>query len=579
MKFFFIREEVMPIAIIFRESDTIEKEELPIPKGVDWYLKLTATPNRIFGENVLVAAQMSDKWPETSNEVPVLKFEDREVHLYQAAFPTFGGSMGVRPLQSGEPYWYEQIKGNFLYPPIGVFANPSSATEGAQLPKPRPLRDVTSTGKEILFLSSEESVGSSQEELSSWSNIFEGVLRDLGIDPEDKPKKAAKKKVKKVTMDTCANSKRGGSSRVATTLQDKGTLRFRQSKLEDYVVASDSLEGLSSIGEKKTSTAGSKSSGSTGSRIPEAGTTPSSIALDKEEEEEEEEEATAKLVSRKRSREEVVAGPAQKAGGKTPEKVKGVELKDPKEPVPKKTKFIIKPSRTIEKEVEKEKEREKEKEEGKEKENTEAAIATEHDTAQGPEVMRITGLDQPFKEKEKETAQPKGYEVVKPTETAQPEAATQTMQVTSAAGGSVANVPEQAAHKDTTTAAGTGGSGGDGSAGAAGGAGGQGSIPQAPIGPKDTLGDIYYKTYIEEARGDTPYQPIWGLKQKDTFVEFGACRDWYLGSFPPGEVNRQRACTHIALTLLGSGAQWIESELTGRSTGSVYRNRSKTSKR
>ncbi|KAJ0797057.1 hypothetical protein HanPI659440_Chr04g0169491 [Helianthus annuus] len=32
MKFFFIREEVMPIAMIFRESDKIEKEELPIPK-------------------------------------------------------------------------------------------------------------------------------------------------------------------------------------------------------------------------------------------------------------------------------------------------------------------------------------------------------------------------------------------------------------------------------------------------------------------------------------------------------------------------------------------------------------------
>ncbi|MFS7911301.1 hypothetical protein Hanom_Chr02g00116501 [Helianthus anomalus] len=77
MKFFFIREEVVPIAMILREPDTIEKEELLIPKGGDWYLKLTATPNRIFGENVLVAAQMSDKWSETSNEVPVLKFEDR----------------------------------------------------------------------------------------------------------------------------------------------------------------------------------------------------------------------------------------------------------------------------------------------------------------------------------------------------------------------------------------------------------------------------------------------------------------------------------------------------------------------
>ncbi|KAJ0462900.1 hypothetical protein HanHA300_Chr14g0509171 [Helianthus annuus] len=151
MKFFFIREEVMPIAMIFHESDTIEKEELPIPKGADWYLKLT----------------MSDKWPETSNEVPILKFEDREAHLYQSAFPTFGGSMGVRPLRSGEPYWYEQIKGNFLYPPGGVFANPPFASEGALLRKLRPLRSVTSAGKEILFLSSEESVGSSQEELSS----------------------------------------------------------------------------------------------------------------------------------------------------------------------------------------------------------------------------------------------------------------------------------------------------------------------------------------------------------------------------------------------------------------------------
>ncbi|KAJ0680723.1 hypothetical protein HanPI659440_Chr16g0627551 [Helianthus annuus] len=95
MKFFFIREEVMPIAMIFRESNKIDKEELPIPKGGGWYMNLLATPNRIFGENVLVAAQMSDKWPETSVEVPVLKFNGEEAQLYQGAFPTFSGSMGV----------------------------------------------------------------------------------------------------------------------------------------------------------------------------------------------------------------------------------------------------------------------------------------------------------------------------------------------------------------------------------------------------------------------------------------------------------------------------------------------------
>ncbi|KAF5810981.1 hypothetical protein HanRHA438_Chr04g0185661 [Helianthus annuus] len=218
-------------------------------------MNLLATPNRIFGEQVLVAAQMSDKWPETSEEVPVLEFNGEEAQLYQAAFPTFGGSMGVRPLRSGEPYWYKQIKGNFLFPSAGIFANPPFATEGALLPKPRPLRGKTSAGKEILFLSSEESVGSSQEELSSWSTIFAGVLRDLGIDPEERAKKApTKKKTKKVTIYTGGTSKKGGSSRAAAA-HDKGTLRFRQSNLEDYVVASDSLEGLSRIGEKKKSSA------------------------------------------------------------------------------------------------------------------------------------------------------------------------------------------------------------------------------------------------------------------------------------------------------------------------------------
>ncbi|KAF5789080.1 hypothetical protein HanRHA438_Chr09g0377731 [Helianthus annuus] len=165
IKFFFIREEVIPIAMIFRESDTIEKEELPIPNGADWHLNLVAKPNRIFGENVLVAAQMSDKWPETSYEVLVLKFEDRGMGTpLSSSFSHVWWVYGCAPATIWEPYWYEQIKGNFVYPPAGVFANPPYATEGALLPKTRPLRGVTSAGKEILFLSSKRSVGSSQED-------------------------------------------------------------------------------------------------------------------------------------------------------------------------------------------------------------------------------------------------------------------------------------------------------------------------------------------------------------------------------------------------------------------------------
>ncbi|KAJ0493652.1 hypothetical protein HanIR_Chr12g0588561 [Helianthus annuus] len=313
-KFFFIREEVIPIAMIFRALDTIEKEELPITKGEARYLKLTATPNRIFCESVLVAAQMSHQWLEDSNEVPVLKFQDREAHLYQAAFPTFDGSMGVRPLESGKHYWYERIKGHFLFPLAGAFANPPTSTKGVHLPNPRPLRAVTSAGKEILYLSSKESIWSSNGELSSWSNIFAGVLRDLGIDPEEKKKKPKKKKV--ITIDAEVTSKKSGSSRATAGTSDKGTLQFRQNNLEDYVVASDSLESLSCIGEKKTGAAGSNSLGNAGLRNPDAVATPSSIALDEEEEEEEEvEEPAAKLVSRKRSRETTAANVkvAQKA--------------------------------------------------------------------------------------------------------------------------------------------------------------------------------------------------------------------------------------------------------------------------
>ncbi|KAF5823186.1 hypothetical protein HanXRQr2_Chr01g0035621 [Helianthus annuus] len=307
-KFFFIREEVLPIAMPFRDwSEPVLKEDLPIPKHEWWYQQLTPTPNQVFGENVLVAARMSDQWSPDSKEVPVLKIGDQEAQLYQAAFATFGGSMGARPLREDEESWYEQIRGNFMYPVADAFASPPTTTEGAQFPKPRPLRSVTSAGKEVVYLSSEESVGSSNGELSPWSNIFAGVLRDLGVDLEEKKKKPLKKK-KIVNLDPEVTSKGAGSSR-ATAAAGKGTLRLRQSDLNDYVIMSDSLKGLSRTAETKAGAGGSRSSGSAGSRNPDAGATPST-AVHEEEEAEEEEEAAEHLISRKRVRSETTTGVA-----------------------------------------------------------------------------------------------------------------------------------------------------------------------------------------------------------------------------------------------------------------------------
>ncbi|KAJ0466286.1 hypothetical protein HanRHA438_Chr14g0682531 [Helianthus annuus] len=553
-KFFFIREEVLPIAMPFREwTEVIPKEDLPIPKTARWYQQLTPTPNRVFGESVLVAAKMSDQWSPSSKEVPVLKIGDQEAQLYQAAFSTFVGSMGVHPVRDDEESWYDQIKGNFMFPAADAFASPPTATEGAQYPKPRPLRSVTLAGKETFYLSSEESVGSSNGELSSWSEIFAGVLRDLGIDPEEKKKKPVKKK-KKVEPEV--TSKGTGPSR-ATSAAVKGTLRLRQRDLDDYVIISDSYEGLSHAAKGKTGAGGSKSSGSAGSRNPEAGATPSFP----EDEEVEEEDAGARLIGRKRGRSEATTGVASAPTSavipvvgktsklrslyrfspeikkKTPEK--GVTFSEAGVKRPKITvkstdtaaqdaakaaeaqrkveedrkreeekKRVAEEKRKKEEErkkVEEERKKKEEEEERKQRAEQERLAEVARKQALEKELSAKKAMDQPLK--------PPGLEVTKPTNTGP---------VTTSKGSS----------RFSSSGASSGGAGG---------------YNPNVIGAKDTVGDIYYKTYTEEERGDAPHQAPWSLKQKDTFVEFSPAREWFLNSFTPAEVHRQRAKPHEML--------------------------------
>ncbi|MFS7946248.1 hypothetical protein Hanom_Chr06g00533781 [Helianthus anomalus] len=47
-----------------------------------------------------------------------------------------------------------------------------------------------------------------------------------------------------------------------------------------------------------------------------------------------------------------------------------------------------------------------------------------------------------------------------------------------------------------------------------------------------------------ESRANEPHAPVWNLKQNDTFVDFGACMEWYLGVFPPSKVYRQKERGH-----------------------------------
>ncbi|MFS7997204.1 hypothetical protein Hanom_Chr12g01138921 [Helianthus anomalus] len=169
IKFFYIREEVIPIAMKFRDSAPIQKEDIKIPRGAAWYEKLLALPNEVFGEQVLVAAGMSDKWPHGSPNVPVLLLEDEgstliiapcvnaEVVIYHRAFPAYVGVMNMRPLRDGEEYWFEQIWANFMYARVEMFAAPLVVTEGVHIPSCRPCRAITPAEK-VVYLSSEESV-------------------------------------------------------------------------------------------------------------------------------------------------------------------------------------------------------------------------------------------------------------------------------------------------------------------------------------------------------------------------------------------------------------------------------------
>ncbi|KAJ0507133.1 hypothetical protein HanIR_Chr11g0502981 [Helianthus annuus] len=514
-KFFFIHEEVLPIAMPFRDwTEAIPKEDLPIPKKAQWYQQLTPTPNRVFGENVLVAAKMSDQWSPNSREVPVLKIGDQEAQLYQAAFSTFGGSMGVRPLRDNEESWYDQIKGNLMFPVEGAFASPPTATEGAQYPKPRPLRSLTSAGKEILYLSSEESVGSSNDELSSWSKIFAGVLPDLGIDPEEKKKKPHKKK--KTKVDPEVTSKGPGPSR-ATTAAVKGTLRLRQSDLDDYVIISDSFEGLSRTAKAKTSAGRSETTAGVASA-------PTAVVLP---------------VVGKTSNLRSLYKFSPEIKKKTPEK--GVTFS---EAVSKRPKITIKSSDAAAQDAAKAAEAQRKAQENQKREEERMKKIEEEKRRKDEEERKRKEEERKRKEEEErkrkaEEEEERVAEAAKKRALEELEKKKAMEQPVNVQGPEVTN-PTHSAHVVTSKGAGRYAS----SSASSGGAGG---FNPNMIGAKDTVGDIYYKTYNEEERGDAPHQAPWSLKQKDTFHEFAPCREWFLNSFTPAEVNRQRAKPHEML--------------------------------
>ncbi|MFS7906057.1 hypothetical protein Hanom_Chr01g00054871 [Helianthus anomalus] len=77
-------------------------------------------------------------------------------------------------------------------------------------------------------------------------------------------------------------------------------------------------------------------------------------------------------------------------------------------------------------------------------------------------------------------------------------------------------------------------------------------MPQV-IGPRDTVGDIYYKMYTEEARGNAPHQAPWVNRQR------ARTHDGLYQAYVVGEVNTRAANHQIVqewCTMVKERADW-----------------------
>ncbi|MFS7912972.1 hypothetical protein Hanom_Chr02g00136191 [Helianthus anomalus] len=171
-----------------------------------------------------------------------------------------------------------------MYVRADLFAAPLVTTKGVHIPIPKPCTAITPAGKEVVYLSSEGSVASSEHELNPPHDVFAGVLRNLGIDHEEKkPKRFSKKKVTVAEGVAIKKPKVTGAS--SDGASRKGTARFQQSNLDDFLYVADCFERLNSIGGKPHVTVATDawSAGSAGSKEQPSSATPTSTPADEEE--------------------------------------------------------------------------------------------------------------------------------------------------------------------------------------------------------------------------------------------------------------------------------------------------------
>ncbi|KAM0011859.1 hypothetical protein Hdeb2414_s0059g00760861 [Helianthus debilis subsp. tardiflorus] len=99
--------------MIFRGKEDVPTETIQTPVDENWYQDLKDVPSIALPEKALVGADMSLNWKMNREEKPVYMEDGKIVSLYVVAFERDGGKMTTLPKKPDEELWYHRIVKNF----------------------------------------------------------------------------------------------------------------------------------------------------------------------------------------------------------------------------------------------------------------------------------------------------------------------------------------------------------------------------------------------------------------------------------------------------------------------------------
>ncbi|KAJ0702453.1 hypothetical protein HanPI659440_Chr14g0529691 [Helianthus annuus] len=456
-KFFFIKAGIIPMKMILRGKEDVPTETLSTPIDENWYQDLKDVANIALPEKALVRAGMSLNWKMDRDDKPVYTEDGHVVSLYVAAFKREGGKMGTIKKKPDEELWYHRIVGNFARP-----------------------RDA---------------------DLSVQPTAGAGELLNLGIGPEKK-----KRVVSSVPAPKKGGAEKAQSSKTKNVGEKKGMRHSSDSRC-DYVVVSDSLEGLTpavSVREPKPEPKDSADLPPSNPSDP--------IDLDSSPEH---------LVHRKTGKRKQADVDTE---GQPPKKVQ-------RKKIIRKGNLDSFISESVEVPV--------------------SSIPIELQSVVNEELPstppRASGVDQSESTGVVDGGAENVVEAREPVDTVKEAERVVDSGVADDAGKprtpeTVADDPEKQASAENTSISPPTPSDAmpeqvekvtvekQSSSAVVG--------KQSPIRPEETLGDYYYRTYAEKDASD-PHTPVWNLKKGDTFSNWRVCQDWMQGILPPGEVKFQ----------------------------------------